>query len=363
MQHFDEMIYHQSDMKYKHFSIQEREKIQYGLWEKKSVREIAKTLNRSFSSIYKEIKKNRDSLGRRRYVPREAQERALQNRHLRGREDRLKNDTIRSYVIAGLKKKTSPEQIAGRIRYDHPGYSISHEAIYQFIYSQIHRNGWGLLRPGCEDLRSYLRRRKKRRTHKGMRRCQRLSIEKGLSIELRPVVVQTRSRIGDWESDTVESKDHKPGINTLVERKTGLVFITKLRDKTSQATIEVIESRTRDLPKELKQTATFDNGPENQKWQELQARTGFKCFFAHPYCSGERGTNENTNGLIRDYFPKKTDFTVIADEQIQKVESLLNNRPRKRLNWLTPLEVFSRKLNSFNISINTINMPSVALAG
>jgi IS30 family transposase len=347
-------------MHYKHLSIEERELIQRGLWEKKSIRDIAEDLGRSISSVHREIKRNLDSLGRRMYIPRVANLRALAKRKSRGRQDRLKNDLIRNYVVKELKKRTSPEQIAGRIGKEYPGQTISHEAIYQFIYHQIHRNGWGLLKPGCEDLRSYLRRRKKRRTHKGMRRCQKMSVVKGLSIDLRPKIVSNRIRIGDWESDTVASKDNKAGINTLVERKTGLVFITKLRDKTSEATVSAIESRIKHLPEKVRQTATFDNGPENQKWEELEKKIGLKCFFANAYHSWERGTNENTNGLIRDFFPKKTDFATISDEELRAVEDNLNNRPRKRLDWKTPSEVFSKELNRFNISIN---MPSVALAG
>ncbi len=354
------MRYYQSDMQYKHFSVEEREKIQVWLWEKKSVRFMAKFLNRSPSSVSREINRNLPPF-HRRYTPRLANERAMEKRRSRGRTERLKNNVIREYVVKELKKRTSPEQITGRIKEEYPGQSISHEAIYQFVYAQIYRNGWGLLKPGHEDLRIYLRRRKKRRTHKGMRRCQKApSTARGLSIDLRPKIVQDRMRIGDWESDTVASKDNKAGINTLVERKTGLVFMTKLRDKTGEATVSAIESRIKHLPDKVKQTATLDNGPENQKWEELEKRTGLKCFFAHAYHSWERGTNENTNGLIRDFFPKKTDFTTISDEEIQQVEDNLNNRPRKRLGWKTPLEVFSKELNRFNISIN---MPSVALAG
>ena len=182
----------------------------------------------------------------------------------------------------------------------------------------------------------------------------------GLSIETRPEVVNIRARVGDWESDSVMSKGNRVGINTFVERKVGLVFITRLKDKTSEATISAIESRTRYLPKELKQTATFDNGGENRKWDELEKRTGLTCYFAHPYCSSERGTNENTNGLIRDFFPKKTEFSKISDHELQAVEDNLNNRPRKRLAWLTPLEAFTKELNKLNIKIQ---IPSVALAG
>lgn len=354
------MVYYQS-MQYKHFTIEEREQIQYGLWEKKSIRQIAKDLNRSASSVSREINRNRDSLNRRFYIPRPANDRALVNRKSRGRKDKLKSEQVRKYVIDHLRLRWSPEQIAGRIKVELEGQSISHEAIYQFIYNQIHRKGWGNLKPKCQDLRMYLRRRKKRRTHKGMRRSQRLSIEQGLSIETRPEIVNKRLRVGDWESDSVISKDQKPGINTVVERKVGLVFITKLENKKAESTVKAIESRMKYLPKKLKQTITFDNGPENQRWQEIEKRTGLKSYFAHPYCSGERGTNENTNGLIRDFFPKKTDFTRVSEEQLQFVENNLNNRPRKRLNWLTPLEAFEKELNLIDIRININNLSSVAL--
>ena len=323
-------------MKYKHFSIEEREKIQEWAWQRVSIRKMAKMLGRSHSSVIRELRKS--SPGRAyQYSPRLAQERAQEKRKSRGRKDRLKNKIIREYVVSHLKMKWSPEQIAGRLKKD-LNLSISHEAIYQFIYAQIHRDGYGLLKPRCEDLRQYLRRKRKRRMGKNMRRCQRIFKFKGNSIEMRPEVVNKRERVGDWESDTVESRDHKPGVNTLVERKTGYVFITKLRDRTSGATTEAITSRLNDMTTILKQTITFDNGFENQRWQETEHDNNIKCFFAHPYHSWERGTNENTNGLIRDYFPKKTDFTEIPDELIQKVEYDLNTRPRKRLNWSTPLE-------------------------
>jgi IS30 family transposase len=209
-------------------------------------------------------------------------------------------------------------------------------------------------------LRIYLRRRKKRRTHKGQRRCQRIFRPRGVSINERPEIVNKRMRLGDWEGDTLESIDHKPGVNTLVERKTGMVFITKLKDKTSQATLEAVNDRLSCLPRKARYSLTTDNGPENQNWQETEAMVRLKCYYANAYHSWERGTNENTNGLVRDYFPKKTDFTAIPDEEIQKVEYFLNTRPRKRLSWFTPLEVFSKELNEFNI---ILKMPSVALAG
>ena len=327
-------------MKYQHLSVEERERIQELLWQKFSIRNIAMALSRSPSSISREINRNSDSIGRQTYIPRAAHQKALIKRKSRGRTERLKNGQIRSYVVNKLKRRWSPEQISGRIKKDLKAH-ISHEAIYQYIYAQIHRNGWGELRRDHEDLRMYLRFRRKRRLPKGTRRCQRIFKPNGVSIDNRPVIVQERKRLGDWESDTVESINHKPGINTLVERKSGLALITKLSSKNSQATISVISNRLTPLPQKLKQTITFDNGPENKDWKELEKQTKMKTFFAHAYHSWERGTNENTNGLIRDYFPKKTDFTTIPNEELSFVEQELNNRPRKRLGWRTPLEIFS----------------------
>jgi len=347
-------------MHYKQLSIEERELMQQRLWQRKSLRQIAKELKRDPSTLSREIGRNPSCERKLSYSPRLAQTRALKKRKSRGRTERLKNNIVRSYVITHLKLRWSPEQIANRIKKDIPGNSVSHEAIYQFIYHQIHRQGWDYLKPGCLDLRTCLRRRKKRRTHKGQRRCQRIFKPRGVSINTRPEIVTQRERLGDWEGDTVESKDRKPGINTLVERKTGLVFITKLKGKTSQATLEAVDNRLSLLPKEARQSLTTDNGPENQDWQTIEEKTGLKCYFANAYHSWERGTNENTNGLIRDFLPKKTDFTTISQEQLNEVENLLNNRPRKRLGWLTPLEVFSKELNQFNI---ILKMPSVALAG
>jgi len=325
-------------MKYKHLNILEREKIQELLWQKVSIRSIGKVLGRSHSSILRELK------GRAfQYTPRLAEERARLRRKSRGRKDRLKNEKIREYVISHLKAHWSPEQISGRMQKEGIG-SVSHEAIYQFIYAEIHRDGFGYLKPGHEDLRIFLRRKRKRRLKKGMRKCQRILKPYGVSIDERPLVVDTRARIGDWESDSVESCLHNPGVNTLLERKSGLYLITKLKNKTSKATVHAIQKRMKMFPTKTKRTMTFDNGAENRDWKLFEDRTNIKSYFAHPYHSWERGSNENTNGLLREYFPKKTDFSKIPDEEILKVEYDLNTRPRKRLNWSTPLEVISGAL-------------------
>jgi IS30 family transposase len=330
-------------MKFKHFRIEEREKIQELLWQKASVRSIAKVLNRSPSSVSREI--NRSIPLQRSYRPRLANERALRKRKSRGRKLRLKNQFIRRYVFTKLKAGLSPEQIAGRLHLEHPEEKISHEAIYQYIYSHVHRQGWGLMKIGYHDLRKYLKRRHKRRGQRGMRSVQRVLRPKGPSIDDRPQEVETRKTVGHWETDSVISRKSKVGLNTLVERKTGLVFITKISNGTADITKEAVKKRLGILPTDLRQTITSDNGSENAFFNQIETELGILWFFAHPYCSGERGTNENTNGLIRWYFPKGTDFATIPDETIQAVENTLNNRPRKRLGWKTPLEVFNEVLH------------------
>lgn len=326
-------------MHYHHFSVEEREAIQLGLWRKESIRFIAIRLGRSHSSLVREIHRNFPP-ERYHYTPRVAQERATKKRTSRGRTERLKNDRIRSYVVTKLKTDWSPEQIAGCIR-DDLNLRISHEAIYQYIYAQIYQNGYGYVKPGHEDLRQYLKRRHKRRQKKGMRKGQRVLKPKGPSIEDRPAVVERRSRIGDWEDDTIASKDNAPGLNSLVERTSGLVFLTKLKDKTAATASDAVINRLRTVPSHMRHTLTRDNGSENQDWKIIEAHTGIRVFFAHPYHSWERGSNENTNGLVRWYFPKGTDFRTICDEDIARVEHALNTRPRKRLGWKTPLEVFT----------------------
>lgn len=331
-------------MKYQHFSVEEREKIQQGLWERKSYREIARGLGRSPASVSREVRRVLPA-ETRRYSPRLAHEQALSNRKRRGREDHLKNSFIREYVVAHLKRRWSPEQIAGRLSIDHPAFRISHEAIYQFIYAGVSRaNSLPYLRK--EDLRIFLKRRHRLRTHHGMRHAWRMARSDVPSIDMRPKIVEERSRIGDWEGDTIESIGHKPGINTLVERKSGFVLITKLPGKTARDTSGAIVRRFETLPPWVRLTLTVDNGPENSDWKHLEAMLALMIFFAHAYHSWERGTNENTNGLVRHYFPKKTDFTMISETELLRVEQELNARPRKRLGWKTPEEVFRVALQS-----------------
>lgn len=329
-------------MKFKHFTIEEREKIQELFWQKVSIRTIAKELSRSPSSISREI--SRTGGLRYSYLPRCAHSRALANRKSRGRKLRLKSGFVRRYVVDGLKKGLSPEQISGRLHFEYPNESISYEAIYQFIYAQVNKEGRGLIKKNRRDLRVYLKRRHKYRRKQGLRKPQRIFRPKGPCIDDRPKEVEKRKVVGHWETDSVVSRKSTVGLNTIVERKTGLVFITKIKDSTANMTKDAVIERLGSLPLELRKTVTSDNGHENAFYDFVQTELGIDWYFAHPYHSWERGTNENTNGLIRWYFPKGTDFATISDETIKAVEDALNNRPRKRLGWRTPLEVFNESV-------------------
>jgi IS30 family transposase len=327
---------------YKQLSIEDREIIQLGIWSHKSIRLIAKELGRPASAVSRELKRNCPPV-RRAYLPRLAEERAKSRITKRGQRERLKNEDIRNYVKTMLKNDYSPEQIAGRIRIDLPDQKISYEAIYNFIYAQYYRDGYG--RCIGDDLRIYLKRRHKTRHPKHIPfRPQRLKIADAISISERPSRVELRLELGHWEGDSVVSRQNKYGLNTLVERKSGLVFITKIQNGTAEITSRTVIDRLSSLPKTKKRTLTLDNGAENSGHKTIVRELGTKCYFARPYHSWERGTNENTNGLIRYYFPKKTDFALVPEEQIKRVENILNNRPRKRLKWLTPLEVFSGRV-------------------
>lgn len=326
---------------YEQLNIKERELIQLGLWEKKSLREIAEELGRSPSTIAREIKKNVPPLHQRRYTPRLANARAVWQRTTRHKRPRLKAELIRQYVAEKLQLYWSPEQIAGRLPLDHPGYSISHEAIYLYIYSQYYREGYGACKG--RDLRIYLRRKHKRRKRKKLLYPQEQGrIPQRIMIRQRPKYIEKRVQQGHWEGDAVESRQSLEKLNTLVERASGIVLISKLPNGTKQATTDAVIQRLKTFPLHLRRTLTLDNGKENAGHLEITKSLGTKCYFCNPYHAWEKGTNENTNGLIRFYLPKKTDFATVTEEQINAIELALNTRPRKRLKYKTPIEVFNQ---------------------
>jgi IS30 family transposase len=325
---------------YQQLAIEEREAIQLGLWEGKSIRSIAFKLGRSPSTVSREISKNAPP-EQRRYAPRLAHKRAKEKIKKRGQRRRLKDDFILTYVVEKLKEDYSPEQIAGRLKLEHPKYLISHEAIYQFIYSQYLREGYGAC---CGlDLRKYLKRKHKVRKRKYILfQSGQGQLKNRVLIDERPKEIEERNAQGHWEGDSLISKKSHVGLNSLVERVSGLVFITKIKNGKSAQTTKAVIKRLREVPPELRKTLTLDNGSENAGHEDIAEQLNLACYFAHPYHSWERGTNENTNGLIRYYLPKGTDFAKVKDERIQEIENKLNDRPRKRLGFRTPSEVFNQ---------------------
>jgi len=320
---------------YTQLNLKEREALHYMIWDKIPIREMARRLGRSPSTISREIKRNTPE-HRRVYMSHLAQSRYEERKRIVRERPRLKNQKIVDYVEKQLKDDWSPEQIAGRWNKTHKKNTISHEAIYQYIYSKT--------KPGADgDLRIYLRRKHKRRNRKNVPfKTAKTTIPNRVSIELRPTEIEDRKEIGHWEGDSVVSRKSTASLNTLVERKTRLVRITKLNRKTAIETNRAVINALGTYPKKFRQTLTMDNGTENSGHQEMTNKINISCYFANPYHSWERGTNENTNGLIRYYFPKGTDFAMVSEEDIQRVENILNNRPRKSLNYLTPNEAFRR---------------------
>ena len=325
---------------YRQLSLEERERMQQGLWEGKSLRGIARELGRSPATISREIKRN-GPWGNRRYHPRLAHGRT--KNMIRKREQRqcLKHPFVRNYVHVKLRTGWSPEQIAGRISKDHPDHRISHEAIYQYIYAQYQRGGYGICMG--TDLRRFLRRcHKVRHPHKIPYAVEKGVLRNRIFIDQRPQEVANRTVPGHWEGDSLISRKSLAGLNTLVERTSGLVCISKLSRCTNAAeTTSVVVRRLKRIPRTLRRTLTLDNGFENAGHEKIAHRTGVCVYFAHPYHSWERGTNENTNGLIRWYLPKGTDFSAVSEQIVRDIEHRLNTRPRKRLKWRTPLEVFN----------------------
>ena len=325
---------------FKQFTLSSRIKIEIRYRDGRSLREIAKELGggRTAGSVCREIDgKPRKGIGK--YQAHIAHEKALEKRH--GKKGfRLKNVLIQGYVAEKMKIGWSPEQISIRLPIDRKGQSISYEAIYQFVYAQVYRGGNGVVKKDCEDLRIYLARRHHKRSKKGFRKAQRIERIQSLpSIEDRPSEVEKRKVVGHWEDDCIVSRQSLPRLKSINERASGVILLGKMKDGTSEESTRIFCEKIKNIPSPYLKTLTRDRGSENMGWRDIEKRLNLKVFFAHAYCSSERGSNENLNGLVRRFFPKKTDFAKVTDEEILKVEYLLNTRPRKRFHGKTPLEV------------------------
>jgi IS30 family transposase len=235
-------------------------------------------------------------------------------------------------VVDKLRSGWSPEQIAGRLPKDHSDKSIHWETIYRLVYSDQGKH---------KGLYEYLPRKHKKRAKKYGRTVRRSRIPDRVSIHERPKEVEKRSTFGHWEGDSVVGKWHKSGIHTQVERKTRFIAAKLIKDFTADETVRAQKQVFNHLPEIAKKSTTVDNGKEftNHKQFELPV------YFCDPYASWQKATNENTNGLIRRYLPKKTDFRTITQKDLDDIVEEINNRPRKCLNYQTPLEAFTNELS------------------
>lgn len=295
-------------------------------------KEIARLLHKSPSAISRELGRNKTKDGR--YLSLNARLKKKARRvEANARFKKIKNnEPLKRYVICKLKQYWSPEQIAGRWDREHLSCKIGKDTIYKFVYEQR------------QDLVKYLRRQKnKYRARYGTRiREKQREEERKRRIDQRPAVINLRQRLGDWEGDTIRGQGNSGHLITNVERKSGYL----LAGRADRASVENINEFTikkfQCLPKEKRLSITYDNGSEFSGFDIIEEQTGMTAYFAFPYHSWERGTNENTNGLMRQFFPKKSRFDNITKEHLDKVVKLINNRPRKRLKYLTPHEIFKK---------------------
>jgi len=318
-------------MSYKHITCEQRIELSALLKAGVSQKAISRQLDLHRITVWREIKRNKGSSIQ--YDVRIAQgyaRRRRKNANIKG--DKIKNDKkLKAFIIEKLKLYWSPEQIAGRLRLSKGRTVICHETIYRFIY----RN--------TPELTIYLRHQKSkyRKRHGSRKRMIRAREMSKKRIDTRPAVVETRERIGDWEGDTIVGGERYTGILTHVDRKSGLLLADKLERTYAKYVREVTVKRFSSIPLHQRHTVTYDNGSSFAEHNLTERQTNMTVYFAYPYHSWERGTNENTNGLLRQFYPKRTPFKDLKQKNLDKIVKLINTRPRKRLRYRTHQEVFN----------------------
>jgi IS30 family transposase len=313
-------------------TLSEREQIAQFSGQRLSWAEIARRLGRHRSTIGRELARNGDRAAGRgtgvTYWPSMAQQKARARRQHRPRK--MDHARLNDDVRRGLAKCWSPEQIAGRGRREHPHEPrrrVSHTTIYRWIAESTDREHW----------ESFLRFGRRRKTPETRGR-----LPARAEIAGRPAIVDERRRFGDWEGDTIVGARRQSGLVTLVERKSGFALVAKVQRLRARNVTSATTRQFAPLPPSLRRTATFDNGKEFAGHQQIARQTNLDIYFARPYHAWERGANESFNGLLRQFFPKGTDFKGISPLEVKQVRNLLNDRPRKRLGYRTPKEVLGK---------------------
>ncbi len=308
-----------------HLSPDERYQIQIGLAQGLPIRAIAQGLDRSPSTIYREIDQGSGGAG---YDAKYAQQR----KNTRARCSRnAKVICAQTWlkVAHSISQEHSPEQVADCT-------NASHEAIYQYIYRDKRAGGYLWLHLRCQ----------KRYRKRASGRDRRGTIPNQRSIDLRPQYVENRAQVGHWEADTIVGPHHGSAILSIVERKSGYTLLALLPDRSAASTYQAMVRLLQPIAHKVK-TITTDNGGEFARHEKLDAALGCLSYFCRPYASCQRGTNENTNGLVRQYVPKKRNLHTVDQQELQMIMDRLNHRPRKRLGFKTPHQVFVQSLKSF----------------
>ena len=327
-------------MPYNHFTTDERDFLQSALIMKLDTATIARIIGKHRSTIYREAKRNTTN---GYYVASRAQTKAVERRYAAKPLPKQGNKILMQDIKRRFMKDHSPEQIAGRLKIDYPGQKNRHastELIYQYLYRCV------LTEPNLKvHFRQGQKKRNKRLSGKDKRGC----IPNRTFIDERPAIVDEKSRIGDWEGDTIEGGGKKGYIATFVDRKTKFLIAYPLPTKATLGLVKGAKHAFSRIPKGAVKTLTVDNGKEFAAHSQLGIAIGGNVFFAHPYHSWERGLNEHTNGLVRQYFPKKMPLNTLTKVELDKAVKRINNRPRKSLDYQTPREVFNQEIFALQI--------------
>ncbi|MDP3786749.1 MAG: IS30 family transposase [Candidatus Omnitrophota bacterium] len=327
---------------YHRLTMNEREEISLGLAQGKSRRDIASMLQRSPATVSREIRRNNYIYGGYQYRAAIAHSKARRRAHMHRKSRKLNtNERLRQFVFEHLDKRWTPEQIAKSLKKLYPmdmNMRISHESIYSYLYL------WprGELR---KIVLKCLRRKHKYRREYGKVHKRRGSIQDFISIEERPKEVADRIIPGHWEGDLLMGHNNASALGVLVERTTRMIFLVRLKDKDAQTVRVAFARKFKHLPEGLKRSLTYDNGQEMAEHKLFTKNTRIQVYFAHPHSPWERGTSENTNDILRQFFPKGINFNKVSLRQINKIQNLVNDRPRKILDFSTPHEVFVNLLH------------------
>lgn len=320
---------------YSHLSFEEREVLAIGLALKLSLRQIAQQIGRSPSTLSREVQRNRlGTVAPYRAVP--AQGKRNERARLPRRSRKLAEPWLWRFVQRALRRRWSPEQIAGHLRTRYP-HDMSRQASHETIYAAIYLQPRGQLR---KELLDYLRRGHKARRPRSRGQDRRGQIPNMVSIHERPEEVETRQVPGHWEGDLIQGTASGGVVGTLVERQTRLLLLVKLNDCKAETAYRGFSRKLARVPAPLRKTLTYDRGKEMSQHERLSRTVSIKVYFADPYSPWQRGTNENTNGLLRQYLPKGMDLSSVSQRELNRIAQELNTRPRKTLDWSTPLEAY-----------------------